>query len=390
VISADTITVEQLERDPYPIYAQLREQAPVCHVPALGLWLVTRWDDVHHVATHPELFTADVDSSPLTRTLGQNVLTLDGEPQQRIRATIDPTMRPREVAGYAPEVIAPIATRLLDALSGTSGCELMAAYCEPSSVLALGQVMGLGELDADTLRRWFGDLATGGSNFEQDPEKQRVGDAASAEVDRVVEPIMQRLEQEPDASVLSSMLHVEPPQGGRLSREEVLASLKLILLGGMQEPGHALGITIWALLSHPEALAEVRSDLALLRPAMEEALRWHSPVGSLTRQLTETTSLGGVELQAGTAIGAVLSSANRDERHWQEPERFDIHRRGAHAAFGLGPHHCAGAPLARQEVLLPLQMLLERFPRLRLDPDHAVELSGWEFRAPVALHVRWE
>ena len=390
MIAAESITVADLERDPYPIYAQLRESAPVCLVPSVGLWLVTRWDDVHHVATHPELFTADVGTSPLTRTLGQNVLTVDGPAQQRIRATIDPTMRPRDVAGYAPEVIEPIARRLLDEIEPAGGAELMAAYCEPCSVLALGQVMGLGELDADTLRRWFGDLATGGSNFEQDPEKQRIGDEASVEVDAVVGPILERLERDPDGSVLASMVHTEPPHGGKLSRAEVLANLKLILLGGMQEPGHALGIAVWALLTHPAALAEVRADPGLLRPAMEEALRWHSPVGTQTRQVTADTVLGGVELEAGTAIAAVLSSANRDERHWQDPERFDIHRRGAHAAFGLGPHHCAGAPLARSEVLLPLRMLLDRFPQLRLDPAQEVELAGWEFRAPVALHVRWD
>jgi cytochrome P450 len=86
----------------------------------------------------------------------------------------------------------------------------------------------------------------------------------------------------------------------------------------------------------------------------------------------------------------VLASANRDERHWPGADRYDIDRRGAHAAFGLGAHHCAGAPLARYEVRLPLEMLLDRFPRLRLDPDHEVELSGWEFRAPTALHVRFD
>jgi hypothetical protein len=100
--------------------------------------------------------------------------------------------------------------------------------------------------------------------------------------------------------------------------------------------------------------------------------------------------LGGVRLGPGDALAAVLASANRDERHWRDPERFDIHRRGAHAAFGLGPHHCAGAPLARHEVLAPLALLLDRHPRLRLDPAHTVELNGWEFRAPVELRVQWD
>jgi cytochrome P450 len=104
----------------------------------------------------------------------------------------------------------------------------------------------------------------------------------------------------------------------------------------------------------------------------------------------ERTELAGVTLEPGAVIAAVLASANQDERHWEQPERFDIHRRGAHAAFGLGAHHCAGAPLARHEVVLPLRLLLERLPRLRLDPGHEVQLSGWEFRAPTAVHARWD
>jgi cytochrome P450 len=387
---AESITVEDLERDPFPIYRRLRDEAPVCHVPAVGLTLVTRWDDVHHVALHPELFTADVGASPLTRTLGQNMLTLDGPAQKRIRATLDPPMRPKAVREYAPGVIMPLAEQHLATIEPDGGAELMATYCEPVSVLALGAVMGLGDVDANTLRRWFGALALGGSNFEDDPEKQAVADAASREIDDQVMPLLDRLAEEPDGSVLSDMLHTEPPEGGRLSKAEVLSNLKLILLGGMQEPGHALGIALWALLTHPEALAEVRADPEMLAGAVEEALRWHSPVGTQTRQVTERTELAGVTLEPGAVIAAVLASANQDERHWEQPERFDIHRRGAHAAFGLGAHHCAGAPLARHEVVLPLRLLLERLPRLRLDPGHEVQLSGWEFRAPMAVHARWD
>ena len=380
----NSITVEALEADPFPIYARLREEEPVCFVPAVGLHLVTRWDDVQHVATHPDIFTAEVDASPLVRTLGVNVLTVDGPDHARMRAGMDAPMRPRAVEGYAPGVIEPIARRHLDAIADGPGAELMAAYCEPVSVLALGAVMGLGDLDADTLRRWFGDLATGGANFEQDAEKQAVADATSAEIDDRVGPLLDRLEREPDDSVLAHMLAADA------SRAEVLANLKLILLGGMQEPGHALGICVWALLTHPETLARVRADRSLIRPAVEEALRWHSPVGTQTRQVMQPVTLAGVELKPGDALAAVLASANRDERHWPGADRYDIDRRGAHAAFGLGAHHCAGAPLARHEVRLPLEMLLDRFPKLRLDPEHEVELSGWEFRAPTALHVRWD
>jgi cytochrome P450 len=368
---AGSITVADLERDPFPIYRRLRDEAPVCHVPAVELTLVTRWEDVHHVARHPELFTADVGSSPLTRTLGQNMLTVDGAEQRRIRATIDPAMRPRVVAGYAAAVIEPIAERHLAAIEPDGAGELMATYCEPVSVLALGSVMGLGDADADTLRRWFGALALGGSNFESDPDKQAIADAASAEVDDRVLPLLDRLEQEPDGSVLSDMLHTQPPDGERLSKAEVLANLKLILLGGMQEPGHALGIALWALLQHPEALAEVRAHPELLDGAVEEALRWHSPVGTQTRQVTERTEVAGVTLEPGTVIAAVLASANQDERHWQQPERFDI----TTGARGVRPgaHHArrvAGPPRVRRR-----RLLLE-LPRMRL-----MRSSRWSSRA---------
>ena len=296
-----SITVEALEADPFPIYARLRDEAPVCFVPAVGLHLVTRWDDVQYVATHPDVFTAEVDASPLVRTLGRNVLTVDGADHARMRAGMDAPMRPRAVEGYAPEVIEPIARRHLDALAGSPGAELMSTYCEPVSVLALGAVMGLGDLDADTLRRWFGDLATGGANFEQDPEKQAVADATSAEIDAGIDPLLNRLEREPDGSVLAHMLAADA------TRAEVRSNLKLILLGGMQEPGHALGICLWALLTHPETMARVRADHGLLRPAVEEALRWHSPVGTQTRQVTQPVTLSGVRLEPGEAIAAVLA-----------------------------------------------------------------------------------
>ena len=388
---AESITVEDLERDPYPIYERLRDEEPVAYVPSVGLWLVTRWDDVQHIATHPELFTAEVDSSPLARTLGVNVLTLDGDAQRRIRATIDPSMRPRAVEATAPDIILPIAERYLAAFEGRGHAELMSEYCEPVSVLALGRVMGLGDLDADTLRRWFGDLAAGGSNFEDDPEKQRLGDAASAEVDEVVGPILDRLESRARRQRAVADAARASHRGGRLTRAEVLANLKLILLGGMQEPGHALGITLWALLSHPDALAAVRDDRALARGAVEEALRWHSPVGTQTRQVTEDAEVGGVTLERGATLAAVLSSANRDDRHWERAGRVRhppprrARRRSASARTTAPARRWRGTRCACR-----CELLLDRLPGLRLDPDHEVELRGWEFRAPTALHVRWD
>lgn len=387
----NTITVEDLEGDPYPIYERLREQEPVSWVESVGLWLVTRYDDVKAVDLDPETFTAETEPSTLNRTFGKNMLGSEGEYHRRIRSIVEPAFKTRTVRElYAEQIIRPLVNELIDTFAARGQVDLMTSFAEPLSVQTLGRVLGLGDVEPDTLRRWFGELALGAANFEGDPEKQQVADAASAEVDATVAPILDRLAREPNDSTLSMMLHSEV-DGQRLSREEILANLKVMVVGGMQEPADAIGISLWSLLSHPEQADEVRSDPDLIQSAVEEALRWHSPVGTSTRQTTRDTQLAGVSLEAGALVAAVVASANRDPRHWTDPDRFDIHRReGAHLAFATGGHHCVGAYLSRFELRIAFEELFRRLPNLRLHGDDPIELEGWEFRRPLRLDVAWD
>ena len=256
---AESITVEQLDDDPYPIYARMRREAPVCFVPAVGLWFVTGWTDVERVASHPELADSRVTPSPLDRAMGgESILVVDGEPQKRLRAMLDPSLRPRVVEATAPELIEPIVARLLASLEGRAKAELMAEYFEPISVLSLGSVLGLGHLSGDTLRRWFHGLAQGAINFEGDAARWEASDATGAEIDRELAPVLERMWAEPDGSTISTMLqHVEGSFDERVAR--ILPTLKVILLGGMQEPGHAGGSTLVGLLESGQA-AEVAAD----------------------------------------------------------------------------------------------------------------------------------
>lgn len=385
------ITVEELDRDPYPIYERLRAEAPVAHAESVGLYMVTRWDDVRSVDRNPDIFTAETDPSTLNRTFGKNMLGSDGPYHKRLRSIVEPAFKTRTVRElYVDQIIAPLAKELIDGFADRGSVELMGEFAEPLSVMTLQRVLGLGEFDPDTLRRWFGDLALGAANFEGDPEKQAVADAASAEVTDSVMPLLDRLESSPDDSTLSQMLHTEV-DGQRLTREEIISNMKVMIVGGMQEPADAIGLSLWALLSHPEQAAEVMADPELITPAIEEALRWHSPVGTSTRQTTQKTELAGVELEEGALVAAVLASANRDDRHWSQPDRFDIHRQqGAHLAFATGAHHCVGAYLSRFELRVAWETLLRRLPNLRFDGDDPVELSGWEFRRPLHLNVAWD
>jgi cytochrome P450 len=386
---AETITVEQLDEDPYPLYARLRRDEPVAWVPAVNLWLVTRADDVEYVTTHPELFRARVDGSPLDRSFGgPTILTVDGEQHLDLRRSLDAKYKPREVASYIDGLVRPIAQSALDALLARPErrADLMAAYFEPISVLSLGAVLGLGHLSADRLQEWFHGLAMGAINFENDPVKQQINDETATRIDEELRPLMERLQQEPDGSTIASMLTV-----GRLRAiEEVLPSLKVIILGGMQEPGHGAGSCLFGLLTDADQLALVRAEPERWDDAVHEGLRWVAPIGTQTRQATEDVVVSGTTIPAGGAVGAVVASACRDEREFDEPDRFDIRRpRKANAAFGYGPHFCAGHAFARDQERIALEMLVTAMPDLALDPEHEVTMRGWEFRAPAELRVTW-
>jgi cytochrome P450 len=382
------IAVEELERDPYPAYARLRADEPVSWVESVGLWLVTRWDDVMDVIKTPDVYTAETEPSTLNRTFGKNLLGSEGPYHQRIRSIIQPWFRNQAIGHYPAEVIAPVANELIDGIAGRGEVELASEFAEPLSVLVLKRATGIGDaVDDETLRRWFHELALGAANFEGDEDKQRVADGASQEVNETVAGILERLEGSPDDTLLSSMLHTEV-DGERLSREEIQSNLKVMIVGGLQAASDLIALSTWSLLSHPEQARRVVDDLDLVPHAVEEGARWFSPVGTSTRQTTRDTELAGVKLEKGALVAAVLSSANRDERHWSDPDSYDIdtHRR-PHLAFAGGAHVCVGALLARQEARTAVRRLLERLPNLRLDPDRPAAFSGWEFRSPEHMHL---
>jgi cytochrome P450 len=386
---ARSITVADLEADPYPIYARLRQEAPVCFVPAVGLWFVTRYADVDYVVTRPAQFTAEMSDSPVDRTFGSpTIITVDGERHQDLRRGLDSKYRPRQVNAYMDDLARPIAERVANALAGRSRAELMAEYFEPISVLTLGSVLGIGEFGADRLRDWFWRLHQGVINFESDPIREHIGSACSREIDVALGPIFDRLETAGDDSTISHLLHSGLADAGCRARGYVMPTFKVILLGGMQEPGHGGGSAMAALLADSEQLAAVRDDPDLLPAAVEEGLRWMSPIGTQTRQAVADVELGGALIPAGAPVGALVSAANRDESRFAHPDRFDIFRpRHTNLAFGGGRHFCVGHAFSRAQIRIALEVLLRRFPQIALDVTRPPEFRGWEFRAPRNLDV---
>lgn len=376
----DDITLADLEADPDPIMARLRAEEPVCWVPALEMWLVTRWDDVEHIERHPEHYSAATEPSFLARALGRNMLTCDPPEHTRLQRIMQPPFQPGGRSGqFVADELAPIADRLLDTVD-PAGFDLMTDYAQPLSAGALATVLGLDHHGFERMWEWCEGLCADIANFENDPALTRLGEQAKADLGTA---IADRLARGGDDDSAISWFTREGA-----SAEEVVNNVRLMISGGINEPRDGIGLVVWVLLTRPDLRSAVDADPARLRRLIEEVFRLHSPVGTVTRQATRDVELAGVTIPAGDLVSGVLRSVNLDEAHWTRPGEIDLDRReGSHAAFALGAHRCLGEWLGRQEVRVGVERVLARFPDLRLADDTEVELHGFEFRGPRPVPV---
>ena len=375
----DEITLADLEADPDPIMARLRAEEPVAWVPALEMWLVTRWDDVAHMEAHPEDFTAATEPSFLARALGPNMLTCDPPAHTRVQEIMQPPFQPGGRSGtFVADELPVIADTLLDQVD-PAGFDVMADYAQPLSAGALATVLGLDQHGFDRMWDWCEGLCADIANFENDPELTALGERTKADLGAA---IADRLETDADDHSAISWFVREGA-----TPEEIVNNVRLMISGGINEPRDGIGLVTWVLLTRPDLRAAV-DEPPRLRRLIEEVFRVFSPVGTVTRQATRDLELAGVQVAQGDLVSGVLRSINLDESHWADPTEIDLSRReGSHAAFALGAHRCLGEWLGRQEVRIGVERLFARFPDLRLAPDADVEIHGFEFRGPKSVPV---
>lgn len=384
----DSIRIDDLDRDPFAIYARLRAEAPITPVPVANCWFATRWRDVESIARSAD-FTAVSDEAPVNEACGRpNILTSEGPVHAELRGGIEPHYRPKHVASYIETLVRPIAEAQLAAFHASGTGDLLTDYFEPISALALARSFGFADVDVPTLRRWFHGLSQGAINFERDPARAAICTATVAEIDAVALPLLERLARAPNASPLSHLLHSGMEPGTTRAPDMILPSVRITLLGGMQEPGHGAANLLVGLMQNPGQMADLRADLdALLPQAIDEGLRWIAPIGTMMRTALRDTEVSGVAIPAGTPVSCIFASANRDETRWDAPEVFDIHRpQKAHMSFGQGAHFCAGKWFAKAQIEVALRVLFAAHPDLRF-ADDPPEFRGWEFRAPTHLRV---
>ena len=394
----DEITMEELERNPYPVYERLRAEAPVAFVPVLGAYVASTTEACRAVAAGDDF---DGIITPAGgRTFGHPaIIGVNDDIHRDLRSMVEPALQPAEVDRWIEDLVRPIARRYVEAFESDGRADLVAQFCEPVSVRSLGDLLGLKDVSSDKLREWFHKLSDSFTNAAMDEdgnflnqERFDEGDRAKEEIRSVVDPLIDHWIEHPDDSAISHWLHDGMPEGQTRDRDYIYPTLYVFLLGAMQEPGHAMSSTLAGLFTRPEQFEAVVDEPGLIPRAIAEGMRWTAPIWSGTARIAKRdTVVSRIEISEGSVVMLSYGSANHDIDVFDAPSRYDLTRPPLpHLAFGAGKHACAGIYFANNVSRIGLEELLETIPNLERDTSEDVEFWGWGFRGPKTLHARWE
>lgn len=372
------VTVAELERDPYPVYARLRAAEPVSWIDALQMWWVTDHPNVRATLLDDVRFTTVHAGSMILDTFGEHMLTSEGETHRRYRSAIQPAFMPRAIRANLESAVAEATRTLIDGL-GTGPCDIRATFAARLPIQTILLAFGL-PLAAETrLRDWYDGFEAALSNFAGDEGVRARASECVAAFHAWIDEEIARLPADAPG-LLAELLAMDGPLAMR--RDEIRRNLLIIFFGAISTVEALILNAIWALSHHPAARARVAADRALIPATLDETMRWLGPVQSATRHTTEDVTIAGVAIAAGETVNCMLGGANHDPAVFADPACFDIDRRNAahHLGFATGPHLCLGFRLAKMQVGVALDALLDRFPALAIDHDRSTPPRGYEFR----------
>jgi cytochrome P450 len=391
--------------DPYPRYHELREQCPVHHGTLTGAFGFEGMDGLLHpqrdhltaysyeiveaVLKDTDTFSSSWYDPQLVPTIGRSILHMDPPEHQRHRLVVQPAFSLTEMRWWETEYVRPTCNAYIDEFVGRGHADLYSEYCVRVPIHVISLALGLPTEDLP----WFHTLAvrmtTGGVTKDESA-------AATREFESRIRPLVEQRRREPGRDLISVIVagHVRDEDGVEhsLTDDEVLTFCKLLLPAGANTTYRSLGLLLTELFRHPDEMARVRDDPSTISTCVEELIRIEHSTSLVGRLCTRDTELAGEPVAAGSVVLLSLAAANHDPARWADPERFDSTRTPVpNIAFGWGRHRCLGVHLARMELRVALEMLLERLPGLRPDPAFApAEISGVMFRAPEHVRAVWD
>jgi hypothetical protein len=392
---------DSMRADPYPAYQRLRSSDPVHWNDELGAWFLTRYDDVSaglrdlrlsaNRAGPLEKLANSPDLAPFFRFLGNRMLLTDPPRHTRLRSLVNKAFTPRAVEARGPH-IQQVVDSLLDRVLPTGKMDVVADLAFPLPAIVIAEMLGLPPEDRDRLKAWSDAFVV---YFTKPPAQVTHEDYARGiwgmnEMSAYVREIIAKRRLEPRDDLLSALVHAEE-SGDQLTEEELVANVNLLLIAGHETTTGWIGSGVLSLVRHPEQLERVRRNPELVATAIEELLRYDTPVHFTHRIALEDMEVGGKTIRAGQWVHLVLAAANRDPEQFPEPDQLDIARSpNHHVGFGAGHHFCLGAPLARLEVTIAFSTLLRQTNQWRLLTDEVPFNDSFNARGPRKLPVSFQ
>jgi cytochrome P450 len=373
-----------VKRDPYPFYAALRRDAPVFHVAARGMWAVSRYADVAAALKRPDLFSSSVNADRAEIPASETLLGADPPAHTALRKRVERAFTPARVRELAPRLEG-LARRLTADIGARGACDAIRDLAAPLPVMIIAELMGIEPSRHEDFKRWSDAVIARGTGVPSPLDRAEL-DRRVAEFKAHLADVIQARRRAPGDDLVSALVR-DQGDDAPLAPAQALNFAVLLLLGGSETTTNLIGNTLRALLADEAARARVLADPALLPAVVDEALRFDAPVQVILRRTTGEVELAGQRVPAGATVLLLLGSANRDERVFPEPERFLLDRADLkHLAFGLGPHYCLGATLARMEAVAALTPLLA-LPSPRLARVDVELVDSFVLRGPRALEL---
>jgi hypothetical protein len=384
-LSLASLMRPDIRANPYPFYARLRTQAPVHWDEALGFWVLTRYADVAAAFNDPRFSRAQglmggfkrlpeaeqKIAAPVYHTYARSMPYTDPPYHTRLRGLVNKAFTPRVVERLRP-YIQKVADELLDAVAAKGRMEAIRDLAYPLPLIVIAEMLGLPVEDRQRFKKWSDDTFAILGVVRHSPELMHGAARSMAEMADYLTRLSQARRLQPKEDLLTALVAVVD-EGERLTQDELIANVAILLAAGHETTANLIGNGALALLQHPEQLRRLREAPALAAAAVDEIMRFDNPVQIVYRSAAEDVVLGNQRIGQGQIVNMILGAANRDPERFSDPDRFDITRdEGKHVGFGLGIHFCIGAPLARLEGQIAFTTLLRRFPNLRL-ADQALE-----------------
>ena len=346
---------------------------------------VTAYKDADAVLRDDKTFASSINMRHIGQFMGELIVGMDGDEHRTYRNLVAKAFRASQLDKWDETLVRPIINELLDAIAPLGRADLVEAVTSRYPIQVICGIAGVPLEDAAQFAQWAEQINTG-------PMAPERGHAASKAMVDYLRPLVEARRANPTGDFLSDLVHAEV-DGEQLTDGKLYGFLRLLLPAGGETTFRVMGNALYALLTHPDVLAAVYADRDLIPEVIEETLRWETSVTMVSRIATTDTEIAGCPIAAGSPVGVVTGSANRDETRWADADEWKLGRPVQHhLAFGTGPHQCLGMHLARLELRVGLGTILDRLPNLRLDPARASDavIEGYAFRGPRSLPVLFD